>query len=191
MSIATQKRLTLEEYLKYDDGTDKRYELVDGILVEMPPENDLNNRIAMVLLLELAKALPGLWLRRNDTEIAVSGRYVSTRRPDLMVLGEECLAALVMTQIAIITQEMPPPMLVIEIVSPGAENENRDYCYKRSEYAARHIPEYWIVDPIAAKITVLQWVDGLYEEKTYQGESPIVSPRLGSLKLNANQLFQV
>jgi Uma2 family endonuclease len=31
------KRLTFEEYLAYDDGTDNRYELVNGDLVLMPP----------------------------------------------------------------------------------------------------------------------------------------------------------
>ncbi|QZZ23493.1 Uma2 family endonuclease [Leptothermofonsia sichuanensis E412] len=28
----------------------------------------------------------------------------------------------------------------------------RDYRYKRSEYAALEVPEYWIVDPLDAKI---------------------------------------
>ena len=28
--------LTFEDYLAYDDGIDRRYELVDGVLVEMP-----------------------------------------------------------------------------------------------------------------------------------------------------------
>ena len=34
MTIATQK-LTFEDYLAYDDGTDTRYELVDGTLAPM------------------------------------------------------------------------------------------------------------------------------------------------------------
>ncbi|NJL23339.1 MAG: Uma2 family endonuclease, partial [Leptolyngbyaceae cyanobacterium SM1_3_5] len=38
MTQATRK-LTFEEYLAYDDGTDTRYELVDGVLVEMPTES--------------------------------------------------------------------------------------------------------------------------------------------------------
>jgi hypothetical protein len=41
-TAATQKLLTMEEYLAYDDGTDTRYELVDGELVEMPPESPEN-----------------------------------------------------------------------------------------------------------------------------------------------------
>ncbi|MFQ3613844.1 MAG: hypothetical protein SNJ68_09060 [Cyanobacteriota bacterium] len=31
----TQTKLTLSEYLAYDDGTDSRYELVDGVLQPM------------------------------------------------------------------------------------------------------------------------------------------------------------
>ena len=36
------KPLTLEEYLSYDDGTDTRYELVDGRLTEIAPVSDLS-----------------------------------------------------------------------------------------------------------------------------------------------------
>ena len=35
--MAKIKKITFEEYLSLDDGTNKRYELVDGKLVEMPP----------------------------------------------------------------------------------------------------------------------------------------------------------
>ncbi|MEO0803719.1 MAG: Uma2 family endonuclease, partial [Cyanobacteria bacterium J06642_2] len=40
MSVSTSsKTMTLAEYLTFDDGTDTRYELVDGVLVAMPPES--------------------------------------------------------------------------------------------------------------------------------------------------------
>ncbi len=42
---------------------------------------------------------------------------------------------------AIILPEMPPPQLVVEVVSPGEENEARDYRYKKSQYQARGIAE--------------------------------------------------
>lgn len=41
MSVAA-KPMTLEDYLNYDDGTDTRYELVNGELIAMPPESTLN-----------------------------------------------------------------------------------------------------------------------------------------------------
>jgi Uma2 family endonuclease len=50
MVPATRRRMTLEEYLTYDDGTDTRYELANGELVEMPSESDLNNAIAIILI---------------------------------------------------------------------------------------------------------------------------------------------
>jgi Uma2 family endonuclease len=36
--------LTFEDYLRHDDGTDTRYELVNGVLVEMPPESEEKQR---------------------------------------------------------------------------------------------------------------------------------------------------
>lgn len=48
MTVSPQK-VTLEEYLNYDDGTDTRYELGSGELVAVPPESELNVRIASLL----------------------------------------------------------------------------------------------------------------------------------------------
>jgi Uma2 family endonuclease len=185
----TTKKFTLAEYLAYDDGTDKRYELVNGELVEMPSESDLNNQIAIFLLLAFAQFIPGRLLRRG-TEIVVSGSRATVRVPDLLVLTEELLAALAGSPRSIITPDMPPPALVVEVVSPGKENEDRDYRYKRSEYAARGIGEYWIVDPERVQVVVLTLVDGLYEEAIYQDDERLVSQTFPTLELTAKQVLQ-
>ena len=44
--------------------------------------------------------------------------------------------------------------LVMEVISPGGRT--RDLRRKRLEYAAAGIPEYWIIDPKLARITVLR-----------------------------------
>jgi Uma2 family endonuclease len=49
MSVTT-KPMTIQEYLTYADGTDTRYELVNGELIAMPTESTLNVRIAIFLL---------------------------------------------------------------------------------------------------------------------------------------------
>jgi hypothetical protein len=41
-TLSTQTLLTFDDYLAYDDGTDSRYELVDGELIAMPPESPEN-----------------------------------------------------------------------------------------------------------------------------------------------------
>jgi Uma2 family endonuclease len=37
--------------------------------------------------------------------------------------------------------------LIIEIVSPGSENERRDRVAKRQLYGKYGVKEYWVVDP--------------------------------------------
>ena len=90
---------------------------------------------------------------------------------------------------ATITNDMPSPALVVEVVSPGKANEDRDYRYKRSEYAARGIIEYWIVDPQREKVTVLSLVDGLYEETVFEGEGQITSTVLPDFSLTATKVL--
>jgi Uma2 family endonuclease len=187
MTTTTQK-LSLAEYLNYDDGTDTRHELCNGELVLMPPESDRNNLIALYILSEFLKLFPFQLIRHKDTEIVVIGNRTSARLPDLMILTEELLTALG-RQRATITPDMPPPALVVEVVSPGKINQDRNYRYKRSEYAARGILEYWIVDPQEKKVTILTLVDGLYEEIIYQGNETIVSGILNNLTLTANEIF--
>ncbi|MCS6815178.1 MAG: Uma2 family endonuclease, partial [Cyanobacteria bacterium] len=139
MVLATQpptQILTIEDYLAYDDGTDTRYELVDGALVAMPCESIENSQIVIRLLFELAKVVP-ISLLCHRVEIEVTGRRSTIRLPDLVILGDECYAALQGKSRGIITRDMPPPLVVIEVVSPGGTNMVRDYRYKRSEYAAR------------------------------------------------------
>lgn len=186
---STKKFFTLEEYLAYDDGTDTRYELVNGELVTMPSESDLNGLIVVMLMFALSQFVPPERFRLK-TEIAVSGYRATARVPDLMVLTEESAAALQGAARSILLPDMPPPALVVEVVSPGTENEQRDYRYKRSEYAARGIREYWIADAIVNQVMVLTWVAGLYEEAVFKGDQPILSPLFPELQLTANQVLQ-
>ena len=185
MTITTPK-MTLEEFLAYDDGTDRFYEMENGELSLMPFESEINRRIASFLFAYLLQqGIPSCRLTMK-TEIAVSG--TSVRAPDLMVLSEELLTELEGATRSIVYMDMSPPVLVVEVVSP--KQEKRDYRYKRSEYAARGILEYWIVDPISYKVTILEWVEGLYEEQVCVGEDTIVSVLLGNINLTANRLLQ-
>jgi Uma2 family endonuclease len=184
----TPSTLTLEDYLHHDDGTERRYELIEGELSEMPPETDGNNLIALYLLTRFLEFIPFKLIRHKDTEIALIGSRASVRVPDLMILTEEVVTALG-RQRATITPDMPPPALVVEVVSPGKVNEDRDYRYKRSEYAARGILEYWIVDPGVRKVTVLSLVDGWYEERVYEGDRTILSAIIPDLVITAIEIF--
>jgi len=177
----TSSVMSLEEFLNYDDGTDARYELEDGRLLFMSSESDINQRIATFLLIYFSQLGIEFYRLRIGIEVAVSGRRSSVRLPDLTVMTEELAQALEGASRSIVMPDMSPPQLVVEVVSPGRENADRDYRYKRSQYQARGIAEYWIVDPIQKQITVLSLVKGLYEEAVFAGDDAIASVLLSEL----------
>jgi Uma2 family endonuclease len=65
MTIAAIPKMSFEEYLAYDDGTNTRYEFVDGVLVAMGAENDENNLICMFLISIILQFVPYYRLRRG------------------------------------------------------------------------------------------------------------------------------
>ncbi len=89
--------------------------------------------------------------------------------------------------------EMPVPMLVVEVVSSSdadKKSRDRDYTEKRAEYAARGIPEYWIVEhSIAAVVWVLRLEGDQYQESGFAGAQGIVSPGFAGLELTAEQVL--
>jgi Uma2 family endonuclease len=192
MTIATQIRMSLEEYLTYDDGTETRYELVDGVLVEMGAESDLNVTISGFLVAVFLRLGISHYCLRRGTEIATPKGSATSRYPDLMVLTEAGRAALIGQKQSIVRENMPPPALVVEVVSPGApgtENYNRDYQEKPLEYAARSIPEYWIIDPERQVVWILTLSRGAYQKVSFAGTQLLESPTFLTLKLTAEQLL--
>ncbi|PZO11735.1 MAG: hypothetical protein DCF25_18930 [Leptolyngbya foveolarum] len=78
MTVAVQK-LTFEEYLKYEDGTDTRYELVNGELVPMSVGKGIHALIVDFLVDQIKRAI--VELGRSDMAMsAASGRTVAQRR---------------------------------------------------------------------------------------------------------------
>ncbi|NJP10622.1 MAG: Uma2 family endonuclease [Leptolyngbyaceae cyanobacterium RU_5_1] len=193
MTQAKLRFATFEDYLNYDDGTDRRYELVDGRLVELPPESEPNDWIANYLFLAIANTgvVPPRLIRPGKCEIQVpvlQPNDPANRYPDLVIL---CEVHLTLTQKRLtIKRDMPPPVLVAEVVSPGKTNRERDDERKRDQYAQLGIPEYWLIDPEQQRVTVLELKAGHYAEVgTFQGSDAILSPTFSNLQLTANQIL--
>jgi Uma2 family endonuclease len=193
MTIATARRMSLEEYLIYDDGTETRYELVDGVLVAMGAESTINTLIASFLfsifLQEFGISFYRIGMKQK---IQVDSPYVSARDPDLIVHSQASFAAIEGLSEACLKLNDSSPMLVIEVVSPGTEstdNYQRDYIQKPKEYAARRIPEMWIIDPTRSVVLVLTLSGDVYQKVSFTGNSPIVSLTFPSLTLTADQIL--
>ncbi len=196
MTLATNRstaaqRMTLDEYLNFEDGTETRHELVDGGFVEICAESTLNIAIGSFLFAMFLQVVPH-YLIHKGTEIETPGGLATSRYPDLLVLTEACAAALKGKSCSIITVEMPAPALVIEMVSPGEPGElnyDRDYVQKPVEYAARGIPEYWILDPHRQVVAVLKLEGKADKKQEFQGEQVVVSTSFPALKLSATAIL--
>jgi Uma2 family endonuclease len=186
--------LDFEDYLSSDDGLDTRCELVDGALVELPPGSESNDFIANYLFLLLTNAgISPRLIRVHTCELQVPSLQrgdALNRFPDLVVLREEHLA--LTRRRLTITIEMPPPRLVVEVVSPGTVNRERDYRRKLAQYQAREIDEYWIIDPEQQIITVFALKAEQYTEHgQFRGCDRILSTVFPLLEIVAEDVLNL
>ena len=187
MTQTKPKFASFEEYLSFDDESDKLYELFNGELVELPPESGENVGISNFLFLQFAAIVGHLKVRGHGLELEVRGEP-KNRYPDLTIIREEHLTQL--QQRNTIRLFMEPPLLVIEVVSPGGESRERDYTDKRSQYQDRGIPEYWLIDPSQQIITVLRLKEMEYEFSVFKGEDLVQSITFPNLMLTAEQVLR-
>ena len=153
----------------------------------MPPESGENVGISNFLFLQFASIFGHLRVRGHGLELKVRGEP-KNRFPALTILQEEHIEQLKRRNT--IRLSIAPPFLVIEVVSPGEENRQRDYTNKRRQYQDREIPEYWLIDPSQAVITVLKLEDQFYQEfGVFRGTDSIQSPTLPSLSVTAEQVL--
>ncbi|MBE9042447.1 Uma2 family endonuclease [Oscillatoriales cyanobacterium LEGE 11467] len=192
MTISTHRRMTLQEYLNYDDGTDTRYELVNGVLVKMGAESALNISIAFFLAMTFAQLGIPPYRIGNKHLIEVSSSAVTAREPDLTVHSEASYEAVISEKQSLLRYDKPVPLLVVEVVSPGEPGEpnyDRDYVEKRREYAQRGIPEYWLIDPLRQLVLVLTLEGDSYREQRFTEQEAISSPTFPQLNLTAERVL--
>lgn len=186
--IWTKQRFeSFEEYLSYEDDTDNLYELFNGELIAVPPESGFNVDIVGFLFVRFALMLGHQRVRAHNLELEVRGEP-RNRFPGFTVLREEHGQQLARRNT--IRLFMAPPLLVVEVVSPGELQRDRDYIAKRMQYQDRGVPEYWIIDPDAETVLVLQLTGATYAEVgSFAGDDRIPSPQFPELDLTVKQLL--
>ncbi len=110
--------MTIEEFLRWDDGTDTRYELIDGFPVAMAPPAEAHRILAVRLVSRIDAALA---VRRPcnaqiEPGVVRPDRAASYYVPDIAVTCEPNEPG---------RQAMVDPILIIEILSPSTERTDR------------------------------------------------------------------
>ncbi|MCA1713179.1 MAG: Uma2 family endonuclease [Actinobacteria bacterium] len=148
-----------------DDGL--RYELVDGVLLVSPSPAAGHQLALSALLVQLSNAAPPE-LRVLAAPLDIT--FSATRRlqPDIVVLHKDQLAAPKVAGL---------PVLAIEVLSRSTRAT--DMTLKRHVLEQAGVPSYWLLDCEVPYLTVLELVDGAYQDvahvqgsEAYEGQRP-------------------
>jgi Uma2 family endonuclease len=200
MTQVLPKLVTFEEFIGWLPNDGKRYELYNGVIIEMPPPTGDHEDIVGFLARKIGIEFDRLSLPYNipKTAFVKTPSAKSAYAPDVLLINRDNLVnePLWKKESTVQTPESVP--LVIEVVST---NWRDDYYTKFGDYEEMGIPEYWIVDykalggrdfignPKQPGIFVCELVDGEYVKTLFRGNNLIVSPTFAELKLTAQQIF--
>lgn len=183
--VSSDKPLLTVAYLETLPDDNNRYELIAGeLFVSCAP--GLPHQLALQKLqVALAKYLetspigivaPGAGAVFSDYDSVVPDIvFVLNERWQKIVANDRFIAA---------------PNLVIEVVSLGKENRNRDFKAKRGLYAKYGVEEYWIVDREKRLITIFRSRDEKLEETvTLHDVDQLTSALLPGFSLDVGSVF--
>jgi Uma2 family endonuclease len=117
--MATQPadlRMSLAEFLDWDDGTDTRYELIDGRVVAMAPPSPRHSAITGRLARLIGNAL------KAPCEVFVEAGIVTPARADTYLQADLAVSCRPLDQQ---DRDVAEPVLVVEVESPGTVRHDR------------------------------------------------------------------
>ena len=199
MIQTTIKSITFEEFLEgYPDGKG-RFDLRNGVIVEMNPNGE-------------PEEVTGFLIRKINVEIdRLNLPYVTPStyfvrppettagyQPDLIVLDKPALISEPLWKKSSVISQGSSVKLVVVVVSTNWQD---DYLVKVADYEKLGIPEYWIVDcaalggrrfignPKQPTVSIYQLVDGEYQVSQFREGDRIISSAFGELNLTVEQVF--
>ncbi|MBD2605496.1 Uma2 family endonuclease [Scytonema hofmannii FACHB-248] len=202
---AEAKIHTFDEFIEwYPENSEVRYELHDGVIVEMPKPRGKHSKLSGFLIEEFLIAIRelgkrGIWFIPKES-IVKPKRDKSGYEPDIIILNEETIGDEKRWETESVIENATSVKLIVEVVST---NWRDDYYDKLRDYEEMGIPEYWIVDyaalggrdfigyPKQAAIFVCELVEGEYVKTLFRGSNLIISPTFGQLNLTAQQIFDI
>lgn len=199
------KLYTFDEFIEwYPENSEVRYELYDGVIVEMPKprgkHSNLTGSLGGRLLTTIDKiGKTDIWTIPRES-IVKPYRDKSGYEPDIIVLNQETIGTETRWESESVIQNATSVKLIVKVVSTNWQD---DYYDKRRDYEAMGIPEYWIVDyaalggrefigyPKQCTIFVYELIDGEYVKTTFRDSDVIVSPTFPQFNLTAQQIFNL
>jgi Uma2 family endonuclease len=123
MAEPAHRKLTVDEFLAWDDGTDRRYELVRGEIVAMAPPSQRHGTIVALLAAALIRGVP------RECRVVVEAGIRLADRDDTYYQADLAITCAPPSG----SQHVPEPRLIVEVLSPSTAQHDRgtklpDYC---------------------------------------------------------------
>ncbi len=200
MTQALPKLVTYEEFIEWYPNDGRRYELHDGIIIEMAPPTGDHEKVVGFLARKITIEFDGMNLPYTipKTAFVKTPSAKSVYSPDVLLLNLDNLAnELLFQKESTVTQAASVP-LVVEVVST---NWRDDYHKKFADYEEMGIPEFWIADyaalggkkfigdPKQPTFSVCRLAGDEYILTKFTGNDLIISPSFPKLNLTAEQVF--
>ncbi len=145
MPDTAPRRMTVEEFLDWDDGTDRRYELIDGVPVAMAPPRPVHGALVGTLAGHLFVSLQ----TRPSCGVRIGAGVRSRLRGSTWLEADLAVSC---SPASADGTEVTDPILIVEILSPSTEAHDR----------RRKLPEYRALPTVQEILLVAQ--DAFYCE---------------------------
>ncbi len=116
MATAAPKRMTLTEFLEWDDGTDTRYELVDGRIVAMAPPAEAHGTIVGNFAYELRRHL------KPPCRVVPEAGIVPPEHDDAYYQADLAVTCAPPERGR---RHVAEPILIVEVLSPSTAQHDR------------------------------------------------------------------
>jgi Uma2 family endonuclease len=188
MAEVAQKVLTWDEYVRGEPADLERYEIVDGVVIELPAPSVGHQRVVRRLLRLLEDFVSSRSLGEifpTLLDVVVQRNPIRTRQPDLLFVCAEIAPNLDKQQERL---EFAPD-LVIEVLSPS--DSLAELLKKLNDYHRIGVKEVWLVNPLTRTVEVLARQEGGWELVGVFKETETVQSRvLSELNLPVAQIFE-
>ncbi|MEE8631481.1 Uma2 family endonuclease [Methylobacterium ajmalii] len=148
MAEAARRRMTPEEFFRWQEGQDEPFELVDGVPIPkhrmMTGASVQHDRVTVNVIIALGNQLRGSRCRPTTDDVSLRTSLTTIRRPDVTV---EC------GEMVYDTHEAREPRLVVEVASPSTTTVDRTV--KLEEYKRHPSLRYILLLETVAPVALL------------------------------------
>jgi Uma2 family endonuclease len=142
-TLAPGGRMTVDEFERFAEGRDERYELIDGQLIRKPEMKPPHIWVIERLKRRIGRMLSEELFIRDDKPVELPGSYLP--RPDIAVVrGDEDTYE----------TRYPGPADVALLVEVSISTLSDDQGKKQHAYASSGIPVYWIINAVDRQVEV-------------------------------------